>query len=337
LNANGANRDVFLKVNGTTLMTVQGSTSNVGIGTNAPTAKLTVVSGTPANNEGEIRLSENATYYAGLQRVNATDEFRIGSYGPSQNLTFYTVSSERLRLNASGNLGLGVTPSAWDSGYKALQIGQASSFWGATGSNFTTITNNAIFDGAYKYKNDGIATQYSMGTGGNHSWNIAASGTAGDPITFTQAMTLDASGNLGVGATPSAFYRMTLKGTSSGVNTAIFALTAAGAAAWEIGEASNNTTDFHVYNYQNGYMAFSTNATERARIVSGGAMGVNITNPNAYAQLTVKWDATATSTNNGVGLGVQVSANTTNAIFAQWYNETGSGGAWTTANSSRCW
>jgi hypothetical protein len=29
----------------------------------------------------------------------------------------------------------------------------------------------------------------------------AASGSAGDPITFTQAMTLDASGNLGVGTT----------------------------------------------------------------------------------------------------------------------------------------
>jgi hypothetical protein len=40
LNANGANRDVFLKVNGTTLLTAQGSTSNVGIGTTSPAAKL---------------------------------------------------------------------------------------------------------------------------------------------------------------------------------------------------------------------------------------------------------------------------------------------------------
>jgi hypothetical protein len=42
LNANGANRDVFLKVNGTTLMTVQGSTGRVGIGTATPNAKFTV-------------------------------------------------------------------------------------------------------------------------------------------------------------------------------------------------------------------------------------------------------------------------------------------------------
>jgi hypothetical protein len=136
--------------------------------------------------------------YLGYGGTGNTYDIYNGLNGP---LEFYTNASKKMVLDASGNLGLGVTPSAWDSGYKALQIGQAASFWSATGSNFTTITNNAIFDGAYKYKNDGIATQYSMGTGGNHAWNIAASGTAGDPITFTQAMTLDASGNLGVGTT----------------------------------------------------------------------------------------------------------------------------------------
>jgi hypothetical protein len=41
--------------------------------------------------------------------------------------------------------------------------------------------------------------------GGNFQFNIAPSGTAGNPITFTQAMTLDASGNLLVGKTATSF------------------------------------------------------------------------------------------------------------------------------------
>jgi hypothetical protein len=36
LNAGSANRDIFMQVNGTTHMTVQGSTGGVGIGTDAP-------------------------------------------------------------------------------------------------------------------------------------------------------------------------------------------------------------------------------------------------------------------------------------------------------------
>jgi hypothetical protein len=38
-------------------------------------------------------------------------------------------------------------------------------------------------------------------SGGNYAWNTAPSGTAGNAISFTQAMTLDASGRLGIGVT----------------------------------------------------------------------------------------------------------------------------------------
>jgi hypothetical protein len=44
------------------------------------------------------------------------------------------------------------------------------------------------------------AAQYRL-AGGEHQWYTAPSGTAGNAITFTQAMTLDASGNLLVGTT----------------------------------------------------------------------------------------------------------------------------------------
>jgi hypothetical protein len=94
-----------LQTNGTAALTVDAS-QNVGIGTASPTARLTVASGT---NEGAVRVGDNATYYGALARVQATDEVRLGSYGTSQNLTFYTVASERMRINASGEVFIGGT------------------------------------------------------------------------------------------------------------------------------------------------------------------------------------------------------------------------------------
>jgi hypothetical protein len=50
-----------------------------------------------------------------------------------------------------------------------------------------------------------IGTSEYVQVSGQHQWKTAPSGTAGDTITFTQAMTLDASGNLLVGKTATSF------------------------------------------------------------------------------------------------------------------------------------
>ena len=101
----------------------------------------------------------------------------------------------------SGNLGLGVTPSAWFSTYKALQIGAYTALAQSGGSN-TFLLNNAYVNaaGTTTYLNTAAASYYNQSAGA-HSWYNAPSGTAGNAITFTQAMTLDASGYLGVGDT----------------------------------------------------------------------------------------------------------------------------------------
>jgi hypothetical protein len=74
---------------------------------------------------------------------------------------------------------------------------------GAIYSNVQTIgmLQNAFYNGTnYIYKASAEASFYYQ-SGGAHNWFRAASGTAGNAITFTQAMTLDASGNLLVGTT----------------------------------------------------------------------------------------------------------------------------------------
>jgi hypothetical protein len=102
-------------------------------------------------------------------------------------------------IDSAGNLGLGVTPSAWASGYKALDIGTRGSIYYAAG--FFGYQNNAYWNGTSNiYKETGFAADYYSNNGA-HVWRTAPSGTAENAITFTQAMTLNASGNLGVGTT----------------------------------------------------------------------------------------------------------------------------------------
>jgi hypothetical protein len=104
-------------------------------------------------------------------------------------------------------MGLGVTPSAWKSNYKAFQVGNATSVVGRTDNNNNYFSSNWYVNSSNQdiYQNTGFATIYTQGAG-THAWYNAASGTAGNAITFTQAMTLDASGNLGIGTSSPSSY-----------------------------------------------------------------------------------------------------------------------------------
>jgi hypothetical protein len=132
-------------------------------------------------------------------------------YNPpsSTDLRFYN-GSDLLTLTSSGNLGLGVTPSAWAAGWKTMQIG-ARSFVAQGGiSDFVAGYNwYQAVGGTNTYIATSGANAYLMD--GAHKWLTAPSGTAGNAITFTQAMTLDASSNLVVTGNVTAYSDERLK------------------------------------------------------------------------------------------------------------------------------
>lgn len=101
-----------------------------------------------------------------------------------------------LTLDTAQNAGLGVTPSAWGTGFKALQV--SSSALINNGANDTFLGANYYFDGTNnRYVNTDFASAYGQ-VNGVHAWYYAPSGTAGNAISFTQAMTIDANGRLTV-------------------------------------------------------------------------------------------------------------------------------------------
>jgi hypothetical protein len=159
-----------------------------------------------ANDDSSIAFANNASgspsshvWATGLNYSNS-NAFSI-AYGSGG---IPSLDDAKLVIDVSGNVGIGVTPSAWWSSAKALQIAGTTGFLGFSGSNGNIVTNT-YYDGSnYRYLATSTAWLYEQS--GGHKWSIAPSGTAGDTFSFTEAMRIDASGNLLVGATsnPSA-------------------------------------------------------------------------------------------------------------------------------------
>jgi hypothetical protein len=282
------------------------NTTGLGIGTSSPSQRLQVTGSSSATTVGTatsiaITSSTGLTAPAGdvyLQSV--IDSATPGDRGTA--LAFFTGRSagiaERARIDSLGNMGLGVTPSAWWSSSKGFQFGATGVIEGRVGGEVAQFGSNWFLNSspAYVYIATGYATRYSSNNG-QHAWYTAASGTAGDAISFTQAMTLDASGNLGVGTT-SPNNKLEVYGTSGLFRTNA---TTTGSNFWEfynvgsrhalIGTADGSTNNFFISNEASAAMIFRTAATERARIDSSGNLLVGTTNSSNSAGTGIKFSA----------------------------------------------
>ena len=143
---------------------------------------------------------DGAAYLQGAY-INAVISATPGTNDMPTDLAFGTTAdggsgpTERMRIDKAGNLGLGVTPSAWAT-YKALQVDNGA-IANYSPTQDASYISNAYYNSGWKYIASAYALRYAQdGSSGSHKWYTAASGTAGNAITFTQAMTLDASGVL---------------------------------------------------------------------------------------------------------------------------------------------
>jgi len=276
------------RLTSTTLYTASGI--NVGIGTSSPAGRLEVKS--PNTSRWWLEDDSSATNTK-MVFTNSAGTVNRARYQASEHYWQVSGVTDAAILNSSGNLGLGVTPSAWSSGGNITLADNKAI--GAAGQ-YLNLSANWYYSGGDKYVGNGYATLYYQQVGA-HKWYTAPNNTsgAGATLAWTTAMTLDASGNLLVGGTSQngtanrvAVFSANKFGLSV-IDTTAQALGVGGAlnlggnyraagdaqAFCRVEAAKENSTDNN-FAYA---MAFSTTAnggsiTERARISSDGTFRV---------------------------------------------------------------
>ena len=192
--------------------------------------------------------------YSGYVGTSTTNPFHIVTNG-----------SVRATVDSSGNVGIGVTPSAWGSNYKVVQVGQAGSVYGSAPTGYYGTKFNLYNDNT----NDIAITSNWVGEyrfellNGSHVWlNKSTTGTLNVAQTLTQAMTLNASGTLLVGLT-----------TNTGTYSTPFVLSSnTGTVGWSVGPTSASPSNFYVAGtggagvYLNGTAATSWTSASDERL-----------------------------------------------------------------------
>jgi hypothetical protein len=269
--------------------------STTADGASTPTERMRITSAASENilfgltvSQGTGRVqsigdSATAAYLAYSSSTSQREAFRfvngngeIASFGMNgTSLTTTVGGAERMRIDSSGNMGLGVTPSAWRSTSRVMQFNSGGFLEGRT-------DNPAVFEmgangyldstGTWKYLGTGTASLYSQS--GGHYWYNAASGTAGNTISFTQAMSLDASGNVGIGRLPNYQLDVYRSGTTNAT------IASANDNVVNILQVSGNTAGV-VGTLTSHPLVFTIGNTERMRIDTSGNVGIGTSSPTA--------------------------------------------------------
>jgi hypothetical protein len=243
-------------------------------------------------NGGDIRITDTFPSLA----LNGTTGGVVWNFIEisSGNLETRADDVMKVALTSSGNLGLGVTPSNASATTRTFEIGSSTTRTGnglvqAPAASYIQLSSNTKYDASANplYASTVPAASYHQ-YNGDHVWLTAPSGTAGNAISFSQAMTLDASGNLIVGGT-AATNATTNRGNIT-LNGASSAILSVGTAGTERGYIYTQGTDF-IANASTGNLSlqtsgantilFSINGSERARITSSGDLLVGKTSASS--------------------------------------------------------
>ena len=250
------------------------SDGNVGIGTSSPTYRLDIVSGDTTASVGyAMRLRSNATATAaavqftnsaasaqnGLIRCTDTGETVIQADGASSLLAFRTNGSERMRIDSSGNVGIGTTSIS----YKLEVAGDVRIAGGGGDLRIQSATGTTSTGGDSQIYNDANNMIFTTGT------------------TTAERMRIGSSGDVGIG-TSSPSSRLEVAASSGSTQVAYFINNSAGSTlagiAASIESGGNNTNSFHFagvtqtvalwYLYGNGTTSYTSDIRVKKNVTT---------------------------------------------------------------------
>ena len=246
------------------------STGSVGIGTSSPGYRLSVynnINGTPVSWGNATRTGFLYQDASGVGRTDgANTAFTNGLYMGTAGTfaALYTNSTERMRIDSSGNVGIGTSNPTSIAGYTTLEINNG--------------TNGAILDLAQADTMRGRL----VGTAGS----FAIETNTGIPITFSpagvQQMLLSTSGNVGIG-TSSPGYNADIAGI---VNTS----QSFRYGASYFGSASDYFTSRYLTNMvfnvptSSGFV-WAINGGDTMTLNSSGNLGLGTTSPSTILHI----------------------------------------------------
>jgi hypothetical protein len=268
------------------------SSGNVGIGTSSPSARLDVVSAStsvakftgPAN--GFVTFTGTG-FVEG--KIQCGGEFNIGSTN-SYPVAFLTNSTERMRIDSSGNVGIGTSSPA--AAYKLSVNGTGNFYQSVAGLGRIFLGDPADASGYIGMYRSALGPSNSTTAGNSlnfasldgYTFNTSVSSAFGSQ---TERMRIDSGGNLLLGRTTGDGYRFSLVGTTqllagmqltySAVAASSISVTSGGAMAFGLDASSGGTERMRIDSSGNLLVGtITTSNTNGVMLGKGGAAGGGI-------------------------------------------------------------
>ena len=174
------------------------SSGNVGIGTTSPSMKVNISHG---DQDGlRFNCANTAETFIDFGDTDDNDVGRISYDHADNSMAFRTSATERMRIDTSGNVGIGSTPSTTirnniHATEKALQVGRAAMLFSDSGLT-TDLQNNSHLNNS----NQRVAMTGTLGGSfyaqynGVHAFYTAAAVAAGNIQSQVTRFTINSSG-----------------------------------------------------------------------------------------------------------------------------------------------